>query len=156
MTDDFINSAFADLDNYYPGSKRKRREEKKEAVRSTVAWDSKPYVKALPDGTDMEFFTIGALAMALGNRPIITIRTWIKEGYLPVSPYRLPAKVDVNGKERLGRRLYSRPMIEIAVSIFSKAGLLNAKRIQWPNQKLTSAIAEAWENIRATELNIKN
>jgi len=25
MTDDLINSTFADLDNYYPGSKRKRK-----------------------------------------------------------------------------------------------------------------------------------
>ncbi len=155
MTDDFIDNTFAGLDNFYPGSKRKRREEKKEEVKVATAWDSKPYVKSLPDGTDMEFFTIGALAIALG-RPIISIRHWIKSGYLPVSPYRLPAKVDVNGKERLGRRLYSRPMIEVAVAMFGKAGLLNVKRIQWPNQELTSAIAEAWENIRANEMNLKN
>lgn len=155
MTDDFIDNTFAGLDNYYPGSKRKRREEKREEVSAPASWDSTPYVKSLPDGTDMDFFTIGALAKALG-RPIITIRHWIKSGYLPVSPYRLPAKVDVNGEERLGRRLYSRPMIEVAVTIFSKAGLLSVKRIQWPNQELTSAIAEAWEKIRATEMNIKN
>ncbi len=155
MTDDFIDNTFAGLDNFYPGSKRKRREEKKEEVKVATAWDSKPYVKSLPDGTDMEFFTIGALAIALG-RPIISIRHWIKSGYLPVSPYRLPAKVDVNGEERLGRRLYSRPMIEVAVAMFGKAGLLNVKRIQWPNQELTSAIAEAWENIRANEMNLKN
>lgn len=154
MTEDFIDNAFADLDTYYPGSKRKRREEKKEEVRVAAAWDSKPYIKSLPDGTDMEFFTIGALAMALG-RPIVSIRHWIKSGFLPVSPYRLPAKIDVNGEERLGRRLYSRPMIEVAVLIFSKAGLLHAKRVQLPNQELTSAIAEAWEKIRATEMNIK-
>ena len=96
-------------------------------------------------------FTAGALANALG-RPFITIRKWNEEGYLPSSPYRLPTTTDKHGKEHMGRRLYSRAMIEMAVELFRKAGLLHVKRIEWSlHQNLSNEIAEAWTNILAFE-----
>ena len=147
---DFIESTFASLDNFYPGSKRKRREDVK-PQKVQVEWDSKPVVKTLPNGTSVEMFTLGALANALG-RPIITLRAWMGEGYLPTSPYRLASTVDKNGKEVQGKRLYTRPMIEVTVELFNKAGVLTAKRIEWStNRHLITEIAEAWDNIRATE-----
>ena len=73
-------------------------------------------MKTLPNGTQVEMFTIGSLAQAL-NRPIITVRHWIKKGYIPASPYRLPTTTDRNGDERKGRRLYTRPMIEAVVAM---------------------------------------
>lgn len=148
---DYIENSFADLDNFYPGSKRKRREPPKPEVKPEADWDTKSYTKTLPNGKDVEMFTIGALASALG-RPLITVRAWIKEGYLPASPYRLPTKKNVNGEDHMGRRLYSRPMIESAVELFDKAGLLYKKRIDWSlHQRLSQDIAEAWSNIRAKE-----
>lgn len=153
MTDDFIESAFADLDAYYPGSKRKRKEKiiQPYEVEPDAGWDAKPFLKPLPNGVEIEMFTIGALAVALG-RPVITIRTWIKEGYLPASPYRLPAKKNSKGEDQQGRRLYSRAMVEKVVELFSSAGLLHIKRIEWPlHRQLSNEIAEAWNNIRAIE-----
>ena len=41
--------------------------------------------------------------------------------------------------------------IEVLVELLAKAGLFDKKRLQWPNQQLTNAIAEAWNNIRAEE-----
>jgi len=155
MTDDFIESTFSDLDAYYPGSKRKRKEiePKKPKVVLDGGWDAKPYIKTLPNGKDIEMFTIGALAGALG-RPIITIRAWIKEGYLPASPYRLPTKKNINGEDHHGRRLYSRAMVEKAVELFDSAGLLYTKRIEWSlHRQLSNEIAEAWSQIRAQESN---
>ena len=155
MTDDFIDSTFADLDSFYPGSKRKRKPVvvKQPEVEPDFAWDIKPYKKTLPNGRDLEMFTIGALAAALG-RPIITIRAWIKEGYLPAAPYRLPSSKDVNGKDHQGRRLYSRAMVEKAVELFHSAGLLHTKRIEWSlHRQLSNEIAEAWNKIRAQETN---
>ena len=153
MTDDLIDSTFSDLDEYYPGSKRKRKKSvpKKPEIVPDDSWDSKPFMKTLPNGNEVEMFTIGALASALG-RPVITIRTWIKEGYLPASPYRLPAKKDINGEDHQGRRLYSRAMVEKTIELFASAGLLHIKRIEWPlHRQLSNEIAEAWNNIRATE-----
>jgi hypothetical protein len=153
MTDDFIDKAFADLDEYYPGSKKKRKAVVKKEPEVIVSpnWDINPAKRTLPNGKDVDMFTIGALASALG-RPIITIRTWIKEGYLPSAPYRLPDKKDINGNDHKGRRLYSRAMVEAVIDLFDKAGILEIKRIDWSqHQHLSNEIAEAWSNIRADE-----
>jgi hypothetical protein len=151
MTDDLIDSTFGDLDMYYPGSKRKRKSVTTKKVKEEVSdWTANPIRKTLPNGRDMEFYTIGALAVALG-RPLITIRYWMKEGYLPAPSYRLGDKIDAKGKEIKGRRLYSRAQIEEAVRLFALAGVLDKTRISWPNQKLTDAISEAWNTIRAAE-----
>jgi hypothetical protein len=153
MTDDLIDSTFAELDKYYPGSKRERKPVavKKPEIETDTNWDSKPIKKTLPNGSDLEMFTIGALAAAVG-RPVVSVRAWIKEGYLPQSPYRLPTKKDRNGKDHAGRRLYSRAMVESLVEILEKAGLLQLKRIEWPLHRQTSSdIAEAWSKIRANE-----
>lgn len=155
MTDDFIEKAFSDLDEFYPGSKKKRKAvvKKEPEITSSLNWDANPTKRTLPNGKDVELFLIGSLAAALG-RPIITIRSWIKEGYLPSAPYRLPVKKDINGKDHQGRRLYSRAMIEAAIELFDKAGILETKRIDWSqHQRLSNEVAEAWSNIRADETN---
>ena len=153
MTDDLIDSMFSDVDQYYPGSKRKRKPivAKKPEVELDLHWDAKPIKKTLPNGRDLEMFTIGALAAALG-RPVITLRAWIKEGYLPAAPYRLPSTKDVNGKDHQGRRLYSRAMVEKVVEILRTVGLLEVKRIEWSlHRQVSNDIAEAWTQIRADE-----
>jgi hypothetical protein len=150
---DEIDRLFEELDTYYPGSKRKRKEKvvKESETDPDAAWDVKPIKKKLPNGNEVELFSIGALANALG-RPVITIRTWIKEGYLPASPYRLPAKKNKNGEDHQGRRLYSRAMVEKTVSLFHSAGLLHTKRVEWSvHRQLSNEIAEAWNQIRADE-----
>lgn len=148
---DYIEQAFADLDEYYPNSKRKRRQSQELEVAVVLEWDSRPTIKTLPNGKDIEMYTINALATAL-NRPLPTLRLWMQEGHLPASPYRLPTKPDRNGKERPGRRLYSRRMIESAVEIFQAAGLLHTKRVEWAtNRQVTADLAEAWSKIRAEE-----
>lgn len=153
MSEDFIESMFKDVDDYYPGSKRKRKVkvESKKEVEPDASWDSRPRITTLPSGKDIELFTIGALAAALG-RPVITIRVWLKEGYLPAAPYRLPVKKNVNGDDHQGRRLYSRAMVEKVVELFAKAGLLYVKRIDWSlHRQLSNEIAEAWSTLRAEE-----
>lgn len=154
MTDDYIENTFAGLDVFYPGSKRKRRDN---AAPKTVdhvpiqPWDAKPQLKTLPNGKDVELFTVGALAQALG-RPFVSIRVWNEKGYLPKAPYRLPTKKNVHGEDHKGRRLYSRAMIEAAVQLFDKAGLLEVKRIDWAvHRNLSIEIAEAWSQILAIE-----
>lgn len=155
MSSDFIEESFAGLDDYYPGSKRKRKPlvQKEPEVTPDLNWDARPFKKTLPNGKDIEMFTIGALASAVG-RPVITIRTWIKEGHIPPSPYRLPDTVDKYGKSRAGRRMWSRAMIESLIELFGKSGLLTVKRIDWSlHRQLSSEIAETWTKIRANETN---
>lgn len=148
MTDDFIEETFADL--YYPGSKRKRIEKKVKEVKEST-WDAHPRPTLLPNGKEIDLFTIGALGEALG-RPVVTLKLWINEGHLPTPPYRLPTKTDKLGRERQGRRLYSRSMIESAIRVFTKFGVLHVKRIDWvKNREVTNEIAKAWEQSLAEE-----
>lgn len=150
--EEVIEDLFSSLDEYYPGSKRKRKEKTEQVIPEIKSWDSRSYTKTLPNGQDVEFFTLGALADAL-NRQIVTIRTWTLNGHLPVSTYRMPDVVDRNGETRKGRRLYTRGMIESAVEIFDKAGLLHSDRVEWAkNQKVTQDISEAWTKLRADNL----
>ena len=154
MSNDLIDDLFSEFEEFYPGSKRKRRqtEEPEKRVVELKSWDSRPYYKTMPNGQDMEMFTLGALADALG-RPIITVRDWTKKGYLPAAPYRLPSKPDKNGDIHKGRRLYSRRMIESAVGIFGEAGLLDELRVEWSHyQQVSNDIAEVWDKIRTEEL----
>ncbi|CAB4174553.1 hypothetical protein UFOVP965_53 [uncultured Caudovirales phage] len=155
MPDDLISATFADLDAYYPNSKRKRKviEPKPPEISPNPTWDNRPYKKVLPNGKEVEMFTIGAVAAAMG-RPVITIRVWENEGYLPASPYRLPAKKNSKGEDQKGRRLYSRSMVEKLIELFDSAGLLHVKRVEWSlHRQLSIEIAEAWSKIRADETN---
>jgi hypothetical protein len=90
MTDDFIDQTFGDL--FYPNSKRKRREPEVKEVKDS-SWDKHPRSTSLPNGKEIDLFTIGALSQALG-RPVVTLKLWMNEGHLPTSPYRLPTKTD--------------------------------------------------------------
>lgn len=154
MTEDFIEKTFSELEEFYPGSKRKRRsviEPVQVLKEDDGSWESNYYEKTLPNGKKIHMYTIGSLAQALG-RPIITIRTWIKDGHLPASPYRLPTKPDKHGVARPGRRLYSKRMIDSAVQVFKQAGLFDMPRVEWKNHpQVPLDIAEAWNNIRAEE-----
>jgi hypothetical protein len=151
MSDDLIDSVIADLNNFYPGSKRKRRVVEEPKPKEDTMWDSHPHIKPLPNGKDIELFTAGALAQAL-NRPFITIRTWNQKGYLPSPPYRLPTKKNKNGEDHKGRRLYSRAMIEAAIALFAQFEVLHVNRIDWStNRQLTVELAEAWTKIQAEE-----
>lgn len=151
MPEDYIDATFADLDGFYPNSKRKRRESAPVVPKVVQEWDAKPFTKTLPNGSDIELFTVGALASALG-RPFASVKMWNERGYLPAPPYRLPTKKDKHGEDHKGRRLYSRAMIEAVVGILDKAGLLQVKRIEWSHHRLlTEEIAEAWANARAIE-----
>lgn len=151
MTEENIEKFFSDIDIYYPGSKRKRKEPKPKKEVQILDWDSKPRKTTLPNGTQIDMFLIGSLCKAL-NRPLVTIRSWIKEGYLPQSPYRLPSTTTKSGEEYRGRRLYSRRMIEAAVEIFNQNRLFEEKRINWSqHQQVTKSLVDSWNKIREDE-----
>lgn len=147
---DFIDEMFSDLEVFYPGSKRKRREPIKPADKD-LSWEDDFYEKTLPNGNVVQMYLLGSLAKAL-NRPVKTVRYWTENGFLPVSPYRLPSKIGKNGKEYVGRRLYSKSMVKKAVELFAQAGLLEQNPIDWSiHRNLSDKISEAWETIRAEE-----
>jgi hypothetical protein len=144
-----ILKAFDGLERV-PGSKQKRREvtevaakKKSKVLGESNGWDSNPTIK-LVKGVETELFTISALAQAL-EKQVVTIRLWEKKGYLPFAPYRLRSK-SLNGKKVNGNRVYTRPLIEIAIQEFSRRGLLGSARVEWSkHQSLTDDIVKRWK-----------
>lgn len=149
---DTIDRMFQGLDDFYPGSKKKRRaveKPKKEPV-DKDNWEIQAVTKKLPNGKEIELFSAGALSLALG-RPLVTIRLWERKGYIPKAPYRLKSMM-VNGVKKPGWRMYSRAMIESAIQSFQSRGLLEAPRIDWNrHHDLSIELVETWTKIHANE-----
>lgn len=156
MSDDKIDQIFASLDEFYPGSKKKRRavnpeaERKKQERQERDGWDANPQVKTLPNGKVVELYSAGTLALALG-RPLVTVRLWERKGYIPKAPYRLRSMI-VNGEKKPGWRMYSRAMIESILTSFQSRGLEEAPRIDWNRYPdLSLEIYESWKQIHSQE-----
>jgi hypothetical protein len=151
---DEVDKLFKSLDDYYPGSKRKRRKPdpnvKPRKVSTPNAWNTDPQVKALPNGKVIELFSAGALALALG-RPLVTLRLWERKGYIPRAPYRLKSMI-VNGVKKPGWRMYSRAIVEATIESFQSRGLLEAPRIDWNRHPdLSIELMEKWTKIHSQE-----
>jgi hypothetical protein len=153
MEDD-VDKFLADLDEYYPGSKRKRRPlepgvaPKKPAI--TGSWDANPQVKTLPNGKTVELYSVSALCQALG-RPIVTVRLWERKGYIPRAPYRLKSMI-VDGVKKPGWRMYSKSMIEATILAFQARSLIGTPRVDWNRfPDLSIELAEAWKRIHDQE-----
>lgn len=150
---DEVDKLFSDLDEYYPGSKRKRREPNPNAIPAkqlSTAWDSEPQLKTLPNGKSIELFSAGALSLAL-NRPLVTLRLWERKGYIPRAPYRLKSVV-VDGVKKPGWRMYSRAIIETTIESFQSRELLGAPRVDWNRYPdLSIELMEKWSKIHSQE-----
>jgi len=154
--EDQVDKFFSSLDDFYPGSKKKRRpvdpNAKPKKTKEEGSWDSNPQVKKLPNGNVVELYSAGSLCQALG-RPIVTLRLWERKGYIPRAPYRLKSIV-VNGVKKPGWRMYSKAMIEATVKIFNSRGLLEAPRIDWNRYPdMSIELADSWKVIHDQETN---
>ena len=156
MSADPFEDIFGGLDDFYPGSKKKRRpvnpeiERKKQEVKDREGWDATPQLKTLANGTTVELFSAGTFAAALG-RPLVTVRLWERKGYIPRAPYRLKSVI-VNGEKKPGWRMYSRAMIESAIQSFQSRGLIEAPRIDWNRHPdLSMELYESWTKIHSQE-----
>lgn len=112
------------LSKFFPGSTTPLTIDsiKREQEDESADWDLKPFIFTVK-GKEMQFFPIGALALALGNRSTNTLRAWEKEGILPKSVYVKPSR-DPRGR----RRMYTRAMVEGLVKIAREEGVL------WPHK----------------------
>lgn len=138
----------ADLPGFnYPGGVKPRRTPAPTVVKAAPAvsdWDSHPRVKRLK-GVEVEFFSVGALAAAVGCSPV-TVRAWERTGRLPLSVYRSPAPKShgVAGKKPMGHRLYTRHQIEVVIEAAQAVEMrTDYNRIDWP--KFTKIVVDGWK-----------
>jgi|SRR5215467_5243459 len=141
---------FQDLDEFYPGSKQRRREsqeqrharrvEERRIEREERPWDYKP-VEVWVNGVKYDMFRIGALAKAL-NRDPITIRAWIRKRWLPGNHFQ--TKQVYGSLGNAGRRLWTRDQIEFIVSLAEQEGLFKEKPPYVKDTQFTRRIFAAW------------
>lgn len=148
--------AFTQLhDEYYPGSKQKRREstqmrrerlavERAEA-KDKEGWDARPWIKHFRlNGREieLEMFPIGALAKAM-HRDSVTMRAWIRKGWLPRAKYQTPPLPGTRGDA--SRRLWTRAQIEGIVAIATEEGLLKEHPPRIQQTRFTERVVAAWK-----------
>lgn len=119
-----VNTWQEQMNRLFPGSNTPIEfQEFRQVQEKTIEdWDAKPFT-FLVSGKELEFFSIGQLGRALGNRSPNTLRAWEKEGILPKSPFIKPSETP-NGR----RRMYTRAMVEGLVIIAKQEGVL------WPDK----------------------
>lgn len=140
-------NASPEPDDYYPGSKIRIQPSKPKTVinRESVAWDENPTIKTIK-GQTVEFFTINALALAVG-RSVDLVRKWVQHGYIPQSPFRSKGYKNRNGDEKPGSRMYTRSMVDAVVDLFTKHGVIEG-RMRWEKTPhLPREIQEEWTRI---------
>lgn len=127
---DWLSDKFSDLD--YPGRRKPMNRSYVVNAPEPVGWADKPLVYKVA-GMDMEFFTIGHLAKALGYS-VQSIRAWENNALLPKSRYRTPSPRAANQPEHLrkGRRLWTREQIEGILRIASEEGVILNKKPPTP------------------------
>ena len=128
------------ISKFFPGSSTPLDIEsiKRTQEDESANWDLNPMIFTVR-GKEMQFFPIGALAQALGNRSPNTLRAWEKEGILPKSVFVKPSR-DPRGR----RRMYTRAMVEGLVKIAREEGVL------WPHKGVR--LGETQFTTRALEL----
>jgi hypothetical protein len=148
--------SFDDLDEYYPGSRRKRRESRearqerltleRAEAKADGSWDARPWRRHVrfPDGreVDLELFPTGSPAKAL-QRDSGTIRRWIRKGWLPNARYKTPAVTGSRGDA--GRRLWSRAQIEGISRIAEEEGLLTETPARIQRTNFTRRVIAGWK-----------
>ncbi len=108
-------------------------------------------------GESVDFFTIGAVALAL-NRTVGTVRRLETEGILPETPFRAP------GRTRAGqKRLYTRDQVLAVARVAEEYGIAIAKRTDdWLQLKeaiaaaMTDSASEHWDHAREMQKGREN
>ena len=129
---------FADLGEYpYPGSRERRQTVPLSRPLEAEPLDEDVLGKGtimILHGEQVEFFTIGQVARAIG-RSAVTLRGWEAKGVIPQSGYWKPSD-DPRGR----RRLYTRAQAEGLVVLAIECDVLDARS----RRPLDEFKARAW------------
>jgi hypothetical protein len=128
---------------YYPGSSRKIENTPDQAAQRD-SWDLKPRVYKV-NGEDVQFFTVGHLAVAMNRKPL-TIRQWERKGIIPKSTYQRQGR---EGSQHGRRRLYTRAQIEGMIRIAHDEGLLSNDRREIAKTQFTVRVIELFKRLAA-------
>lgn len=94
-----------------------------------------PYREFDAGGVVRKFYTIGALAKALGKKTV-TIRSWEQKGWLPPASFRTrtPETGQLPNKVPKGNRLYSQEQVVFLAEAYDTY-VLSPRKPNWPGFK---------------------
>lgn len=134
----------------FPGGKPPRRHAPSMPTSNgdEYAWDRSPVIK-IYKGEEHEFFTVGALADALGVKPV-TVRKWESEGKMPRSRYRgpTPKKASLPDKANKGRRLYTRSQIRAVIDAAKATGVSDKGNHRPDWKSFTKRVVDDWKLVQ--------
>lgn len=112
MNTDPFNDLLKDLPDW-PGNRRPKNRKLSTAPAAEDRFNGAKSKKFLINGEEVEMFTIGGVAQALG-KSTATIRAWEYRGWLPRAQFRTPKprKQQIPDKTSRGRRLYTLEQVE--------------------------------------------
>jgi hypothetical protein len=109
------------------------------------AWKADPrlHQEFSYNGEMWKLYTIGALALALGKRPV-TIRKWIRQGIIPEAGLKTQSLQGTIGDA--GRRLFTEEQIEAMVRIAKDCGVWGEGRrvISFANTDFSGRVWNLW------------
>lgn len=111
---------------------RKYRKGNRDAPRVRLPRHQVPKEHALPDGSVIKLYSVGAFALYV-RRSVQSINHWQREGLLPMTPYRA-------GKR--GFRLYTKEMMDVVREIVG-----DKRRIFPVDPNMGSRIKESWAGV---------
>lgn len=119
-------------DQYFPGN-TKPKNRGASIDRASHEWlNGLPYQVYNVKGVEKKFYSIGALATALGRKPV-TIRSWEAKGWIPGAAFRTPPprKEQIPGADIKGRRLYTEAQVVFLVETAIACNLNSQKNSDW-------------------------
>jgi hypothetical protein len=129
------------LKEFYPGSTTPINRNKPIPVHDkTGQWDENPRFYKV-NGVEVEFFTVGHLAAALGRKPV-TIRKWENDGVIPKATYQRNSE-DSRGR----RRLYTRDQVEGILKIAKEEGILRSHNKPIKSTMFTTRVIQLFKDL---------
>lgn len=93
------------------------------------------------NGIATTFYTIGALALALGKKPV-SVRRWIRAGIIPDTQYvEEPVRGATGGG---GVRLWSPEQLEVIVEAARESGVLGKRPMSMEQTKFKQLLMQRW------------
>ncbi len=141
-TTDAPDLATGDLPVTYPGSSETRRMvsgKVEDAVADAPEWEhlARPYVVS---GKTVNFYPIGALGLALGERSTTTLRKWEAKGWLPAASFR------TSGEKQ--DRLYTEFQVRGLLALAREEGLMDPnKRVSVKNSNFPARAHDLFERL---------
>lgn len=116
----------------WPGNRKPKNRPSSNAPFAEDRFNGAKPRKFLINGVEVQMFTVGGLAQALGKKAT-TIRAWEHRGWIPKAQYRTPKPrgPQIPEKTSRGRRLYTLEQVEFLLEAAERFNIDDKNNNDW-------------------------